>query len=67
MNYECQFGELDARDSDLQSLPDAPNASKGETSMLSAAVCGLVVLIFAVGGVVSAVRWVLQSVSHYLQ
>lgn len=57
MNYEAtQFLELDARDSDLQSLPNAPDASIGNASMLSIPVCGLVLVIFAVWGVVAAVR-----------
>lgn len=57
MNYEAtRFVELDSRDSDLQSLPDAPNSSAGNVSMLSIPVCGLVVLILAVYGIFAAVR-----------
>ena len=48
--------EQDPRDSDLQSLPDAPDASHGHMPMLSVPVCGLAVLILAVYGVFALVR-----------
>lgn len=45
MNYEsARFLELDSRDSDLQSLPDAPNSSHGNVPMLLCA--GIVFLFF---------------------
>ncbi len=57
MNYEsAHYVELDPRDSDLQWLPDAADASGSNLSMLSTFAGLLVILALAGYGVVALVR-----------